>query len=219
MLSAGCGGEDRAAPTPPTMVIAKPAEGSGDEQVGVAGRELDQALRVVVTRDSLPAAGVAVVWRTAEGSLIPSGPVTDRDGISTARWHLQPLFAQQVAVASLDGAGPPGVTFTAIATPDPNARNTILVGAGGNRFEPAELTVEAGEVVNWFWPSGSVGHNVVPDDGDSPPQSGPLAGYPAYHSYQFMTPGVYRYHCLAHAGVGMPGVITVVASCGTSCKE
>jgi plastocyanin len=222
VLAAGCGGDDRAAPAPPEMAIAKAGEASGDEQVGVAGRELDQALRVVVTRDSVPAAGVTVVWSTAEGSLIPNAPVTDANGISTARWRLQPLFAQQVALASLDSVGPPGVIFTAIATPDPNAWNTILVGRDGNRFEPAELMVEVGDVVNWFWPSGSAGHNVVPDDGDSPPQSGPLVGYPQYHSYQFTTPGVYHYHCMAHGasgGVGMSGTITVVTSCGTPCQE
>jgi len=62
----------------------------------------------------------------------------------------------------------------------------------------------------------------VPDDGNSPPQSGPLGGYPMYHSYQFTIPGVYRYHCMAHGapgGLGMAGTITVVTSCGTSCQE
>jgi plastocyanin len=221
-LLVGCGGGERAAPDPPEMAIAKPETLSGDQQVGVAGEELDLALRVIVTRDSLPAAGVPVVWRTSEGSLTPSSPVTDADGISTARWRLQQLFAQQVAGASLDSAGAPGVTFTAIATPNPRAPNTILVGGDGNRFVPADLTIEVGATVNWFWPEGSTGHNVVPDDGDSPPQSGPLVGYPKYHSYQFTVPGVYRYHCMAHGaagGVGMSGTITVVTSCGTSCQE
>jgi plastocyanin len=219
---AACGGGERAAPSPPEMAIAKTVTLNGDQQVGVAGQELDLALRVVVTRDSVPAEGVPVVWRTTEGSLTPASPVTDANGISTARWRLQGLFAQQVAGASLDSTGALAVTFTAIATPDPRAPNTILVGADGNRFDPAELTIEVGGTVNWFWPAGSAGHNVVPDDGDSPPQSGPLVGYPKYHSYQFTVPGIYHYHCMAHGaagGVGMAGTITVVTSCGTSCGE
>jgi plastocyanin len=219
-LAAACGTEDRAAPTP-EMAIAKPDTLSGDQQVGIAGHLLDAALRVIVTRDSVPAAGVRVFWKTSEGTVTPDNEVTDANGISSARWRLQALFAQQVAVASLDTVGPPGVVFTAIATPNPDDRTTILVGPDA-RFDPAELTVEVGETVNWYWPPGSAGHNVVPDNGDSPPQSGPPVGYPKYHSYQFTVPGVYHYFCMVHGGpggVGMSGTITVVESCQDSCKE
>jgi plastocyanin len=203
------------------MVIAKTDSLSGDQQVGIAGGLLDSVLRVVVTRDSVPAPGVRVYWRTTEGVITADHDVTDANGISSARWRLQALFAQQVAVASLDTVGPPGVLFTAIATPNPSARTTILVGPDA-RFDPAELTVQVGETVNWYWPPGSADHNVVPDDGDSPPQSGPPVGYPRYHSYQFTVPGVYRYYCMVHGGpggVGMSGTITVVESCQDSCKE
>jgi plastocyanin len=213
LLLAGCGAGDRSAPDPGDLVIAKPPTGSGDAQVGVAGKLLPQELRAVVTRDSVPVEGVTVSWSTSEGSLSDVTARTDAQGISTARWTLQPLFAQQVVVARLGDAGAPGVTFTAIATPDPEAPNTILVGAGGNRFEPAELTIAAGRTVNWFWPEGSEGHNIVPDDGDLPPPSGPPADYPSYQSFTFARPGVYHYHCSAHGGVagaGMAGTITVV---------
>ncbi|HKT60964.1 MAG TPA: plastocyanin/azurin family copper-binding protein [Gemmatimonadales bacterium] len=204
------------------MAIAKADPQSGDQQIGIAGSELGQALRVVVTRDEAPAAGVPVYWRTSEGVLTAAGEVTDANGISSARWRLQLLFTQQVATASLDSVGPPGVLFTAIATPNPGSPNTILVGLDGNRFEPADLTITAGETVNWYWPPGSANHNVVPDDNDSPPKSGAPAGYPSSHSYQFTVPGVYHYYCQVHGGpggVGMSGTITVAGSCGTSCKE
>src|SRR5262249_20403340 len=207
---------------PPVMAIAKTDAESGDQQVGIAGRELGEVLRVVVTRDDVPASGVPVYWRTGEGQLIPDSSLSDADGISSARWRLQLLLAQQVATASLDSVGPPGVIFTAIATPDPTARTTILVGVDGNRFDPADLTISAGQTVNWYWPPGSANHNIVPDDNDSPPKSGAPADYPRYHSYQFTIPGVYRYYCQVHGGpggVGMSGTITVVSSCGTSCKE
>jgi plastocyanin len=174
---------------------------------------LGQDLRVVVTRGGVPVEHVTVIWSTTGGSLAPVSAATDANGISSARWMLQHLFAQQVAFARLDPTGPPAVIFTAIATPDPAARNTVLVGGGGNRFEPAEITIAVGDTVNWLWPAGSSGHNVVPDDGDSPPQSGPLVDYPGYHSFRFEIPGVYHYHCMAHGGVGgagMSGTVTVL---------
>jgi hypothetical protein len=42
------------------MAIAKADTLSGDQQVGIAGRELGAPLRVVVTRDDAPAPGVPV---------------------------------------------------------------------------------------------------------------------------------------------------------------
>jgi plastocyanin len=218
----GCSGGDRAAPADPVMALAKADTLSGDQQVGIAGRELAAPLRVVVTRDGIPAPGVPVYWRTSEWELTPVRATTDRDGIASTRWRLLLLFAQQGAIASLDSMGPPGVIFTAVATPDPGARNTILVGGNGNQFQPADLTIPAGQTVNWFWPPGSANHNVVPDDNDSPPGSGAPAGYPTYLSYQFTVPGVYHYYCQVHGGpggAGMAGTITVTGSCGTSCNQ
>ncbi|MGH7498781.1 MAG: plastocyanin/azurin family copper-binding protein [Gemmatimonadales bacterium] len=215
-LLEACGADDRGAPDPTTLLIARTDTASGDAQVAPAGTTLEQELRVVVTRDDLPVPDVRVIWATGEGSVTPVSTTTDANGISSARWTLEYLFAQQVASAALGG---PAVFFTAIATPDPKARNTVLVlnDGGGNRFEPTELTIAVGDTVNWFWLEGSTGHNVVPDDGDSPPQSGPLVGYPKFHSYRFAYPGVYHYHCMAHGGVagaGMSGTITVLEAPG-----
>jgi plastocyanin len=218
---AGCGGGERAAPEPAELTIAKTETESGDKQVGVAGAALALDLRVVVTRDGAPAEGVPVVWRTPEGS-VTAVPATGPDGISTARWTLRRLFGQQVAFASLEADGPPDVVFTAISGPDPTARNTVLVGAEGNQFSPAELTIEVGDTVNWLWPPGSEGHNVVPDDADSPPPSGAPAGYPKFHSFRFELPGIYHYHCTVHGaadGVGMSGTVTVVPPCVTPCER
>lgn len=214
----GCGAGDRAAPDPPELQIAKSEISSGDAQVAAAGTTLPQPLRVVVTADSAPVPGVPVVWATSEGSVTPAVDTTDEHGVSTARWTLKQLFAQQVAGASLASGGATPVLFTAIATPDPAAGNTVLVGGdGANRFDPAEITIAVGDTVNWVWPAGSEGHNVVPDDGDTPPQSGPLGGFPRFHSFRFASPGVFHYHCMAHGatgGVGMSGTVTVVESPG-----
>lgn len=212
-LLAGCGAEDRESPTSGDFVIEKAPDDSGDEQVGVAGRALERALRVLVTRDGEPAQGVTVFWSTGEGSLTPASAPTGADGIGASTWILKDLFAEQAAFAGLEPDGPTAVVFLAIAGPDPEAENTVQVlNAGGNRFEPASITIFAGDTVNWFWPPGSAGHNVVPDDGDLPPHSGPPADHPKFLSFRFVTPGVYHYHCMVHGaagGVGMAGSVTV----------
>ena len=213
----GCGGDDGgAAPSEPTLAIAKPATGSGDEQVGIEGEPLPEDLRVVVTLGEEPSPGVTVTWATPEGSLEVVSAITDEDGVSRARWTLQRLFAQQVAFASITGPGGTAtVTFTALAGPDPDAWNTVHVLSDGNRFEPAEITIVAGDTVNWYWPPGSEGHNIVPDDGDLPPHSGAPDAYPRSHTFRFTAPGTHRYHCAVHGapgGVGMSGTITVLPS-------
>jgi len=212
-LLAGCGADDREAPSPADFAIEKAPNDSGDEQVGVVGRALELPLRVLVTRDGEPAEGVTVFWSTGEGSLTPASAPTNAGGIGAATWILKDLFAEQAAFATLEPGGPPPVVFLAIAGPDPEAENTVLVAnAGDNRFEPASITISAGDTVNWFWPPGSAGHNLVPDNGDLPPSSGPPAGHPKFLSFRFVTPGVYHYHCMVHGGpggVGMAGSVTV----------
>ena len=213
-LLLGCGASDREAPDTATLAIAKPAGTSGDAQVGVAGVRLPDSLRVLVTRDEEPEEGVTVLWFTTEGSVNPTTARTGSDGIAATAWTPMPLFAEQFATARLEGDDGRVIGFTAIATPDPDALNTVLALSDGNRFEPAGYTVPVGGTVNWFWPQGSTGHNIVPDDGDSPPHSGAPADWPKWHVFRFTKPGVYHYHCATHGaagGVGMTGTITVEA--------
>ena len=224
-LLCACGSEDRQAPTAADFVIEKAPERSGDRQVGVAGRPLPEDLRARVTRDGEPAEGVTVYWTTMQGTMDPPEAVTDADGISASRWTTQDSYVEEEAFASLDpvtGPRAPGsvlpnmIMYTALAYPDPEASNTVLVlnDDGSNRFEPASITVPVGGVVNWFWPVGSEGHNIVPDDGNAPATSGAPADYPKYLSFTFAYPGEYRYHCAVHGGpggVGMSGTVTVRA--------
>jgi plastocyanin len=217
-LLLACGGSDRQAPDPGEFEIAKPAANSGDAQVGVAGVRLPDSLRVVVTRNQEPAKGVTVIWSTPEGSVNPAVVRTGSDGMAATTWTPLPLFAEQFARAQVDGVGGQAVGFTAIATPDPGAPNTILVlNDGADRFEPANFKIPVGGTVNWFWPPGSVGHNIVPDNGDSPPHSGAPADWPKWHVFRFTIPGVYRYHCAVHGGpggVGMSGTVRVEPDVG-----
>ena len=218
----GCGSEDRQAPTSTDLVIEKTPERSGDRQVGVAGRPLQEDLRARVTRGGTPVEGVTVYWTTMQGSMDPPSAVTDAEGISASRWTTQFSYLEEEAFASLDpvtgprvpGSVLPGmIMYTALAYPDPDGHNTVLVlDEGGGRFEPAHVTMLVGDTVNWFWAVGSESHNVVPDDGNAPATSGAPAGYPKFLSFTFDVPGVYRYYCAVHGGpggVGMSGTVTV----------
>ena len=212
---AGCAGDDAGSPSPAPLAITKPGEGSGDQQVGIVGEPLQEELRVVVVRGDQPVAGIEVTWATTEGTITPITAITDAEGVSRARWTLQRLFAQQFASASITAEGGTAtVGFTAMAGPDPAAWNTVHVLSDGNRFDPAEITIAAGDTVNWYWSPGSAGHNIVPDNGDLPPHSGAPDDHPRSHTFRFTVPGVYRYHCAVHGGpggAGMAGTITVLA--------
>lgn len=219
-----CGPDDRQAPTTDDLVIEKAPERSGDKQVGVAGEPLPEDLRARVTRDGRPVSGVTVYWTTMQGTMSPPEAVTDADGISASRWTTQNTYLEEEAFASLDpvtgprvpGSVLPGmIMYTALAYPDPDAPNTVLVlnDERGSRFEPASIMVPVGGVVNWFWLAGGMSHNVVPDDGNAPASSGAPARYPKFLSFTFDRPGVYHYYCATHGGpggVGMAGSVTVL---------
>ena len=179
-------------------MIEKAPEQSGDAQVGVAGEPLPEDLRARVMRDGRPVEGVTVYWTTMQGTMNPPSDVTDADGITASRWTTQRSYLEEEAFASLDpvtgprvpGSVLPGmIMYTALAYPDPEDHNTVLVlNDGGNRFEPAHMTIAVGDTINWFWPEGSAGHNVVPDDGNAPATSGAPAGYPKYLSFHVRDP-------------------------------
>ena len=212
-LLGGCGGDGAGAPSVPLMAIAKAAPNSGDQQVGVAGTTLPEELRVVVTLGGVPAEGIVVTWTTVGGSLEPASSLTDGAGVSRSRWTLARRYEPQGAAASIQAeSGTATVGFLATGTPEPEAGNTVHLLGDGNRFAPAEITVVAGDSVNWYWPPGSAGHNVLPDDGDRPAFSGAPDAHPRSHTYRFTRPGVYRYYCQTHGGpggVGMAGMVTV----------
>lgn len=210
----GCNGGDRAV-DPTTLEIAQAPDNSGDQQIAIGGTALANPLRVIVTQDGAPVEGVTVYWMTTEGSASPTRAVTVANGISSTSWTLAFFIAEQFLAATLDTiTRTPIVGFTARSIPGPQHGTVIQVlTEGGNRFEPADVTIPLGGRVNWYWPPNSSGHNVVPDNGDTPPHTGPLEAGPMTHSFTFTVPGVYRYHCMAHGnvgGVGMWGSVTVL---------
>ena len=158
--------------------------------------------------------GSHVIWSTIEGSLLPRSATTDANGVSSARWTLQHLFAQQVAAARLDLEPVPQPCCSRRSRrPIRPPLNTVLVGRGRQPVRAGRDHHRRRGYRQLALARGSAGHNVVPDDGDTPPQSGPLVAYPKYHSFRFEIPGVYHYHCMAHGdvgGVGMSGTVTVL---------
>jgi len=215
LLMLGCSNDSGPGVSP--LIITKATTNSGDGQTGPAGQLLPNALRVEVTRDGDPASNVTVTWSTGSGgSLTPASELTHADGSSSSIWTLGPAGGGQSATAKVEGTGPSSiVTFTAIATGGAEARLVQVISQdaqGGNRFVPANLTVVLGTTVTWQWVDNIFAHNVVPDDGSTPAQSGTLITGPHTYEYTFNALGTYHYHCQLHGGSGMVGTITVVAT-------
>lgn len=220
VLGAGCGGDDQG-PGESPLVVEKPVTKSGDLQTGPVGVALGNPLRIFITRDGEPVEGVNVSWSAGQGGAIGQAEESDDLGIATAVWTLGPDIGNHVATAEVGGAGNSPLTYTATAEggggpppPPPGATVQVLTDGEGNRFDPAIITITAGESVTWNWPERSGFHNVVPD-GDEPPTSGRLQEGPDTYTYTFEEPGTYRYYCLAHGalgGVGMSGQVIVEPS-------
>ncbi len=214
---AGCsddqGGDDPGyGPTPASLAAAR-AEPSGDGQTGAAAQDLATPLRIIVTRAGTPEPGAVVNWSATGtgGSMTPQVDTTGADGISSSIWHLGSEIGAQSSRA-LVGGGAEGspVTFAATATgAAPNEVEIQLLTAGGNRFEPANLTIPAGTKVTWTWVGGF--HDVTATGDPVFPSSGAPTSPPNSFSHTFNSAGTYLYFCSVHGSPtdGMRGTIVV----------
>jgi plastocyanin len=109
------------------------------------------------------------------------------------------------ATASGVTGGP--VNFTALV-----AGAATTVNVQNNRFSPEVAAVRAGGSVTFDWPSGSLQHNLIPDDGKAIPNDPTVRDGPASVTVVFPTAGDYYYHCSVHGGTrsGMFGRIIVI---------
>jgi plastocyanin len=107
-------------------------------------------------------------------------------------------------------------TTSPTPTPTP-VTHTVVVGPGF-AFEPAALTIQVGDTVEWSWASS--GHNVVSGSGcvadgqfcspnDSACATATLSGSGTIYSHTFTAAGTFPYFCSAHCALGMVGTITV----------
>jgi len=96
-----------------------------------------------------------------------------------------------------------------------------FVSTNGFAFEPAEITVQAGDVVVWIHGGGShtvtSGTDCFPDGRfDSPLDN--FNPMPFYVVPNDEPTGTIDYYCIPHCGMAMTGVINVTGS-GTDCPE
>lgn len=143
------------------------------------------------------------------------------------------------APVSEGASAPPAAVAPATTTPAPSAPTAavpitgktyevkMLGDATGYRFEPATLTIKAGDGVRWTFVSGGP-HNVsfwadsIPAGaapqlaGAMEKQMGPLAGPLLLQPNETYTisfggapKGTYRYFCTPHLALGMKATITV----------
>ena len=202
----------------PAARSANRAAPSGNGQVGTAGRDLANPIRIVVLRENAPEAGAVVTWSAAGSgaSMTPAVDTTGADGTSSSVWHLGTVPGTQTAQASVAGGadGSP-VRFTATAEgddpppPPPGAVEIRLRTGGGTRFEPANVTIQAGTTVTWTWVDGV--HDVTATGTPTFPSSGSPSGPPRTYSHTFTTAGRYVYFCSVHGSPtgGMRGTIVV----------
>lgn len=104
----------------------------------------------------------------------------------------------------------------------PASADTVTVKMGSDKgllaFEPAKLTIKAGDTVKWDM-NKLAPHNVVFDASGVPGGDKALATELSHtkllnakgQSFEstFTTPGTYTYYCQPHRGAGMIGKITV----------
>lgn len=100
----------------------------------------------------------------------------------------------------------------------------VAVGPNGTlRFEPEEVTVDAGATVRWEFKT--PGHNVssrpaASERCENPPDADPFASYSGdthtslnaqgtSFEHRFTQPGTYVYVCVPHVAQGMVGSVTV----------
>lgn len=195
----------------PVPLLAMTATNSGDGQTAVAGTTLPNPLRVVVTLNGLPQAGVTVAWGAADAgaSVTPTTSTTDVNGIASTQWTLGGAAGTQHATASASGAAGSPVTFAATATA-PAAGDTVQVV--NSQFIPKTVTVPTGTTVLWYWPASSRRHDIVPVAPATVPNSPAIVDGPYQYSYTFTTPGTYHYYCTVHgtaSGGGMYGTVVV----------
>jgi plastocyanin len=140
--------------------------------------------------------------------------------------------AASAAPAAAPAGGTAGAALPAAAPAGGGAGGTthtvkMLGDAQGYRFEPANVTVKAGDRVNFVNVSGGP-HNAaftpdeIPDDVEAvlsknmPEQMAPLQGKLLVNpnetyaiSFAGVKPGAYNYYCSPHVAMNMKGVITV----------
>jgi plastocyanin len=83
--------------------------------------------------------------------------------------------------------------------------DTYVVSVDSNFFDPQEITILTGDVINWDWVSGV--HDTTSDDGLWQSDT----TFPPFDfQYEFDTAGDYYYYCSVHGGPGFNGMAGII---------
>ena len=100
------------------------------------------------------------------------------------------------------------------------AAHVVAIDDGTPRFEPATVTIQQGQTVEWVWDTGD--HTVTSGTGSSDPNAGLMLNsslnmfVPAVQ-LAFNTPGTYPFFCVPHELMGMTMTVTVLPPCSCPC--
>jgi plastocyanin len=140
--------------------------------------------------------------------------IRPRERLSTGRLTLRII----VSIAALAVAA----ALTMLPAPAKASTQSVLIKMGDTPavYEPAKVTVKAGQPVEWINTGKNV-HSVtlVPDDAQNPQDVSEPMGATTFDSgfmapgskftHTFTVPGTYHYFCVPHEKAGMVGVVVV----------
>ena len=112
-----------------------------------------------------------------------------------------------------------GMTGTVTVTPAVAAHVTAI-DDGSPRFEPATVTIQQGQTVEWVWDSGD--HTVTSGAGSSDPNAGLMLNsslnmfVPAVQ-LTFNTAGTFPFFCVPHEFMDMKMTVKVIPPCSCPC--
>jgi len=120
---------------------------------------------------------------------------------------LVPLFALGIAAAACSGGNNVPADSSGFGTPASSGPPAATVTLRYSSFEPASVTIHAGQTVQWSWQDQPIAHNVqLFESADSVLAQSPTQTTGTW-SYTFATPGRYAY--VSTVDAHMAGVVVV----------
>ena len=200
---------------------------SGEPAVAVGGKVGQSATEVPVTSNR--SVGQTTPPSDVQRNRVPSAspqpgqpPVPEDTAQNPAAANRIAVAAQRAEIGTHNGTiGVPDKPGSGtISSQQAPRRPAVTVQIDGDEFQPAKLTIRAGQTVRWQNNTGDP-HTVtlipdkalVPSDAALPQKAQPFdsgtiaAGMSFIHT--FTTPGTYRYFCTLHEGNGMVGEVIV----------
>jgi plastocyanin len=125
--------------------------------------------------------------------------------------------ASDLSISAMDLTSPSDMTGGAGDMSGPQV-HVVMVGTGGIAFSPSDLTVKAGDTVQWHWAtsghtvtsgSGCTADNTFCSPNSSNCASASTSNSGFIYSTTFNVPGTFPYFCIPHCRSGMTGSITV----------